>query len=150
DGTDGLPLFFSDPFTTWDNFGNLFFSYITELTPGDETTLALVILVSTNGGQTFKSLIDPAQFPVFDHPELTSGSGMVWATYAAFVPNNATDIAIAATGAQVTGLGQVGAFTTLFVPGSDFENFGDVAIGPNGQVMVAMQTTLATPGPDMI
>lgn len=49
----------------------------------------------------------------------------------------------------VTGLGQVGAFKTYTVPSSSGENFGDVAIGPSGQVAVAFQSSAGgNVGPD--
>jgi hypothetical protein len=157
DGTDGLPPCFSDPWVSFDEFGNLFFSYIGFPSTTNTTTFEVVIALSTNGGKTFSTL---AQFPmqdqtqegltIFDHPELTSGHGEVFCTYAVLTATGG--VAIAVSGAQVTGLGQVGAFKNVVVPGSDNENFGDVAIGPNGQVMVAMQSTLASTGagPDRI
>jgi hypothetical protein len=146
DGTDGLPVAFSDPWAAWDEFGNLFFSYLGQpFAPN--FTLPLTIAMSTDGGRTFTK---QAQFTnVFDHPEITVGNGSVFVTYATAT---ATGIAIAVQGAQVTGTGQVGQFNSFLVPGSDNENFGDVAVGPNGEVMVAMQSSLVSTGsgPDNI
>src|SRR5207248_2392021 len=59
----------------------------------------------------------------------TTGHGEVWVTFNAGGP-------IFATGAPVTGLGQVGTFSTgAVVPGSNNCTYGDIAIGPAGQVM---------------
>jgi hypothetical protein len=150
DGTDNLPLYRSDPRVAFDEFGNLFFSYLTQQTPGSDTPLLTVLLLSTDGGKSFTELKDTSRPLAFDHPEMTAGHGSVWVTYSAFTDTNLTSIAIAVTGAPVTGLGKVGAFKSFFVPGSTDENFGDVAIGPNGQVLVAMQSTLTSIGPDRI
>ncbi len=140
DGTDGILKAFSDPWVAFDEFGNLFFSYL-----GGDNMNILGIELSTDGGKTFKDL---TQFPIFDHPELTTGDGMVWATWA---ETGGTSIIIHAAGAPVTGLGVVGSFTDLTVSGSDGENFGDIAIGPSGQVMVTFQSSAAgNAGPDKV
>src|SRR5439155_25787436 len=50
----------------------------------------------------------------------------------------------------VSGTGQVGPFMTKTVPNSTLSNFGDIAIGPDGQIMVTYQSTLIATagGPD--
>ena len=59
------------------------------------------------------------------------GAGSVWVTW--------NDGAIKARGAAVTGLGAVGAFTAMqSAPGTSGQ-FGDIAIGPSGQVVVVYQ-----------
>src|SRR5262249_58689004 len=63
------------------------------------------------------------------------GSGGVWVVFNAGGP-------MAATGAPVTGLGHVGAFIPLeVVPGTNNCTYGDVSIGPSGQVMQACTLT---------
>jgi hypothetical protein len=101
--------------------------------------------MSTDGGKTFSLIY--SKTGIFDHPELTAGNGAVWVTFA---DNVSGGIQIAASGAPVTGLGKVGTFTMFLVPGSDNENFGDVAISPKGLVMVTFQSSLVStgPGPD--
>src|SRR5207249_11553585 len=47
---------------------------------------------------------------------------------------------LVAAGAQVTGLNAVGAFgAAQTIPGGTLGNFGDVAIGPGGKVMVTYE-----------
>jgi hypothetical protein len=141
DGSDGIPVTFSDPWTAWDSFGNLFFSYIAAQAPGViGSNLNMAIVVSTNGGRTFREV---GSFPVFDHPEIAVGAGEVFVTVALTntSPVTPSGFDIGVSGARVTGLGKIGTFTTpVHIPGSDGMNFGDVAIGPSGQVLVTMQT----------
>src|SRR5205085_106823 len=76
-----------------------------------------------------------ATLPARDQPTVTSGAGSVWIDFAV-----RTGFQVAAAGAAVTGLGAVGAFgPEQIVPGSNLGNFGDIAIGASGQVMVAFQ-----------
>ena len=65
-----------------------------------------------------------------DQPTITAGEGEVWAVVNVGGP-------IGAFGARVTGLGQVGTFSGEVVPGTNNCTYGDVAIGPQGQVMQA-------------
>lgn len=143
DGSDGLPAGFGDPSVSWDGFGNLFLSYFNDSFTG------AVIVLSTDGGVTFKAL---AQIAVEDQPTITTGAGTVWLTARAVI--SATDSAVIAAGARVTGLGTVGSFSTSqIVPNSNmpvFGNFGDIAIGPDGQVLVTYQSSTVSPGPDQI
>src|SRR5262249_15241189 len=58
-----------------------------------------------------------------------------------FTDAGATPSLIGAAGAPVIGLGQVGPFNALeTVAGSDGANFGSIAIGPSGQVLVNYET----------
>src|SRR5206468_2826795 len=77
---DGLPGAFSDPWATWDEFGNLFFSYFTIAQGG---TFQLVILLSADGGKSFSVVSQGTA--IFDHPEITAANGIVAATYASVV-----------------------------------------------------------------
>src|SRR4030095_3223551 len=116
----------------FDTFGNFFLTYLS-------TTAAPPIMVqtaiSTDGGATFGFLATLATGKV-DQPSITEGAGAVWVSYR----DNAGTIS--ARGAAVTGLGTVGAFSAAQVaPGSAGGNFGDIAIGPAGQVLVTYQRT---------
>lgn len=128
-GADGLTPACCDPTSAFDSFGNLFIGYVSD-------TLDNVILnLSTDGGITFRPVTTiPAKFsPVADQPTIATGANSVWITY--------NDTFPMATGAPVTGLGQVGQFNTpefIFNATND-GNFGDIAIGPNGEVLVAYQ-----------
>ena len=57
--------------------------------------------------------------------------------------------ALLVTGASVTGLGQVGTFGPPEVPSSGHKtgDYGDVAIGPNGQVLISYQDPTGGEGP---
>jgi hypothetical protein len=74
-------------------------------------------------------------FRFVDQPTITAAQNEVWVVFNAGGP-------MAATGASVTGLGRVGAFGTLeVVPGTNNCTYGDIAIGPSGQVMQACSLT---------
>ena len=104
------------------------------------------IALSTDGGLTFSLIANisaadlPAKkaagdsrglFRFVDQPTIISGHHQVWVVFNAGGP-------MVATGAAVGGKGQVGAFTPVeVVPGSNNCTYGDVAIGPAGQVMQA-------------
>jgi hypothetical protein len=140
---DGLPFAVSDPWASWDQFGNLFFTYIAQ-PELNSIQLDLNVLLSTNGGKTFSLL---TTIPVNDHPEVATGAGYVAVTYNTGSPRTpAGQVAVAL--ASVAGLGQVGPFFQLIVPGSDQKNFGDIAIGPAGQIVAAFQSNTSGPGPD--
>jgi hypothetical protein len=114
----------------FDTFGNLFLTYLITAPPRQVQTA-----LSTDGGQTFTPLAQIATGNV-DQPTITEGAGAVWVSYR----DNANSIS--ARGATVTGLGVVGAFNAAQVaPGSGGGTFGDIAIGPAGQVMVTYQRT---------
>ena len=134
-----------DPSVAFDNYGNLFVSYLYNV----ENTVP--ILLSTDGGITFSMLAKigaPASlmatkgaraerglFRFVDQETVTTGAGEVWVTFNAGGP-------IFAAGAPVTGLGQVGAFNAGQVaPGTNNCTYGDIAIGPAGQVMQACNLT---------
>lgn len=146
-----------DNATAWDDFGNLFLVNLNLLSNFPFVDQA-PLYVSTNGGQKFKKLTVLNADPDVDQPTVKAGAGAVWATW---------DEAgtIMASGAPVTGLGAIGAFsrpepahgsggpsphpprrlpgTSQPAPGSEDGNgqFGDIAIGPSGQVVVAWQTS---------
>jgi hypothetical protein len=136
DGFDSLVPACCDGSAVYDEFGNLFVGYI-----NDDTDQVLIIR-SSNGGQSFSRL---ARFNGdIDQPTVTAGEGMVWVTFE-------QEEHVFASGARVSGKGQVGSF---FEPeeldGSHHGNFGDIAIGPQGQVMVTYQTPVAGGGPSKI
>jgi hypothetical protein len=157
-----------DPTVTWDEFGNLFVSWL-----DNEDVGAIPIAISTDGGLTFRMLRvlhprapsrvrtgaaafvsppgaespgtqdeNPLEKPggepgaerevrgglSVDQPTVTAGAGSVWLVW----NNNGS---MQAAGAPVTGLGQVERFIEREdIPRTRFCSFGDVAIGPDGQV----------------
>ena len=132
-GADGWPALGGDPTCSFDKFGNLFAASFRS------NFASILIRASTNGGQTFSNALLTITSPLLDQPTIKAGPGIsagqqaVWVFY--------LNSPMVARGAAVTGLGAFGAFgSELAIPDSDNGNFGDIAIGPNGQVVVAFQT----------
>src|SRR5262245_18816597 len=133
-----------DPSLSFDEHGNLFMTYLYQTE--DQVPVAL----STDGGLSFHVIANISQanlpgkkaggdnrglFRFVDQPTITAGQGEVWVVFNAGGP-------MAATGAPVSGLGQVGAFIPLeVVPGTNNCTYGDISIGPSGQVMQACSLT---------
>ncbi len=141
DGTDGLPFNGGDPTLAFDNFGNLWTTYI-----GPNGTTP--ILLSTNGGVNFRLITSFND--QFDQPKIVTGPGQnpgeesVWCVY------TGTN-GITAVGTSVTGLNQFGATWVHEVapgsPGNGFDSFGGIAIGPQGQVVVNYGSITNNTGP---
>ena len=130
-GADGLAAACCDPSCAFDSFGNLFVCYI------NSSINAIVVGLSTNSGATFTPLATFNSASV-DQPTLTVGANTVWVTYNVGGTINAR-------GAPVTALGTVGAFTAAQTAGGG--NFGDIAIGPTGAVIVAYENPSGGQGP---
>jgi hypothetical protein len=142
-----LPAACCDAQAVFDDNGNLFVSYL-GLAGGD------ILLLSTDGGQTFSVL---NIFAAADQPKVSVGAGSVWVNY--FIGT-----AIAVSGAHVGGLGSVGPFSVpqVLAGSGGGTNFGEMAIGPSGQVMVVetkpltagvfigLPPALTDEGPDVI
>lgn len=130
-----LPISIGDVQTAWDQLGNLF---VTRLT----STKVVMVGRSSDGGATFK---DPRALGVnsSDQPSIAVGGGAVWVSF--------TDShnQLVAAGAPVTSFDTVGEFGALQLVafGGDF---GDIAIGPSGQVQVVYQSLTSGQGPDSI
>jgi hypothetical protein len=148
-GTDGgnppYPQACADPSLAWDDFGNLFLTYLGRVGgchPDDMTEPKRIeVLLSVDGGATFTNR-GPLDSGDVDQPTVATGAGGVWVAY------RDSSGSISARGAAVTGLATVGAFNAAQVaPGSAGGNFGDVAIGPKGQAMVTYEKPVGTAGP---
>jgi hypothetical protein len=137
-----IPRAYGNASVAWDSFGNLFLAYLSQ---GSTTAGCYVALaVSTDGGATFYSptgsgaaLLLPVGYPPQqgDQPTVAVGpgsggyAGSVWVTYW-------TLGGIAVSGAGVSGVGTVGAFSSQLLPGQPpGVNFGDIAVGPAGEVV---------------
>jgi hypothetical protein len=134
-----------DPSLSFDEYGNLFMTYLYQVEN------VIPIALSTDGGLTFNVIANIAAppktagkktpgdnrglFRFVDQPTIIAGAGEVWVTFNAGGP-------IFVTGAPVTGLGQVGTFAAgQAVPGTNNCTYGDIAIGPSGQVMQVCMLT---------
>jgi hypothetical protein len=115
----------------WDRFGNLWMTYLVN------SSLDVLVALSTDGGVSFTKVADIATNG--DQPSIAVGANSVWVSYT-FFPGKQ----VQAFGARVSGLGQFGSFTApenVPSPGSNGD-YGDTAVGPNGQVMVTYQKSL--------
>ncbi len=134
------PLSCCDPTLAWDSFGNLYFGYL------DSTAANVVILISTDSGQNFTTLVTFAgsvDQPTVVAADTTAGTA-VWVVW-----NQSGTMR--ARGAAVTGLGAVGAFGALqTIPNTGNCSFGDITIAPNGAVVQACQTPTGGQGPGTI
>jgi hypothetical protein len=120
----GIAASCCDEVASWDDLGNLFLVNI------NAALNAITLYLSTDGGANF-TLLQTIDTGSVDQPAVRTGAGSVWVTW-----NNG---GIKARGAAVTGLGAVGAFTAIqSAPGTSGQ-FGDIAIGPAGQVVVVYQ-----------
>jgi len=140
---DDLGFGCCDPTLSWDQFGNLFFSDI-RFTANHNDRIDLVL--STDAGETwdriasFKGRLHANATNRFqDQPTVTTGEGLVVVTHYLYHRGVVT------RAAEVTGLGQVGQFQPVQVsPVSHGGNYGDVVIGPQGQIGVAYQIPQST------
>jgi len=131
---DGFAAACCDATAAWDRLGNLFVVYVGKLQPDKQP---VELLRSTTGAFGSWTLVGDLEtdFPN-DQPTVAVGAGSVWVTWN-------QDGAIVARGASVAGPGAVGPFSPAQVAvGSDLVGgvFGDVAIGPGGEVTVAYQS----------
>ena len=153
-GTEGSPLGEAccDEQLAFDGYGNLWMTYLLN------TNGNVPIALSTDGGLTFtevteivptkptgskspnnaaqKRLRGPTKGVSADQPSISAGPSSVWVSWTSF-PSTAVE----ASGAEVSGLGQHEAFSAPeSVPTSDGRgDYGDTAVGPDGQVMVTYQ-----------
>lgn len=128
-----------DPSLSFDEYGNLFATFLYNV---DQV---VPVALSTDGGLTFSLIATIAApssltktkaarderglFRFVDQPTIIAGHGEVWVIFNAGGP-------MFATGAPVRGLGQVGSFFAgEVVPGTNNCTYGDIAIGPSGQIM---------------
>jgi hypothetical protein len=137
----------------WDAFGNLWMVYLLN------TNGNVPIAVSTDGGLSFTKVAEivptkpkgkkaQSGFGIkrletarrgsaeADQPSIAVGAGSVWVSYTSYPAS-----VVQASGAAVTGLGQFGDFgEPETVPTSNGRgNYGDTAVGPDGEVMVVYQ-----------
>jgi hypothetical protein len=130
---DHLPPAWGNTSATFDSYGNLFVSYLST-TQWTYTDFGM----STDGGATFTHTA--ALNKLTDQPVVAAGHGEVWVMYDQGGVN-------LAQGATDTGPGAIGSFGPAeAMTGANGGAFGDLAIGPQGQVVAAFGSLVA-PGP---
>ena len=139
-GSDGLTAACCDGSLSYDSFGNLFLTYV------DAPVQHVVVAVSSDGGQSFQQLTTFGS-PI-DQPTITTGPGSVWVVY-----NHSGVPTVSHAAVMGKGVAYVSPFSSpmgLSEPGGISGNFGDIAVGPDGQVAVAYQNAGSGSGPDKI
>ncbi|MFN7920089.1 MAG: hypothetical protein U0Q16_08335 [Bryobacteraceae bacterium] len=146
-----IPRAMGNPSVAWDSFGNLFMAYQVQNSPLSGSMP--VLTMSTDGGATFYSpngsgaamLLSPS-YRLGDQPTVVVGPGSggfpgsVWVSLWSYA-------GIWAVGAGVSGLGTVSTFTGGPIASQPASvDYGDIAIGPNGEVMVTYGPSSGTSG----
>ncbi len=140
-GSDGMAAACCDGQLAWDDYGNLFVTYI------NSSVSAVIVGLSINGGVSFTQIgsfsgsVDQPSIAV--GPGTGGNDGSVWVDY-----NVSGTMRV--RGASVTGLGSVGAFSAQFSPPSASGTYGGIAVGPLGQVMITYQGASGGSGPTTI
>jgi hypothetical protein len=133
---DNLGVACCDASLSFDAYGNLFMTYLYEvgkvvpvaLSTDGGVHFALIANIPKPPGSTSDTGGETANFHFVDQPTITAAENEVWVVFNGGGP-------IVATGAAVAGPGQVGSFAPVqVVPGTNNCTYGDVAIGPKGQV----------------
>ena len=140
-----IPRAYGNTSAAWDSFGNLFVAFLSQSSSSSSATY-VALSVSKDGGSTFyapygtgPAIVLPAVTPAWigDQPTVTVGPGAngvpgsVWLTYW-------SNGGILVSGANVSSSGVVSNFVSQVLPSQPAGvNFGDIAIGPNGEVAVA-------------
>jgi hypothetical protein len=131
-----------DEQATFDQYGNLFLTYL-------DGNSEAVVAWSANGGKSFAGykVLGPG-----DQPSVATGHGSVWVSY----QDVGSTGSLHASGASVSGPlssgGVVGTFSiSQTVTGSSGGgSYGDIKVGPHGEVMVTYQDATNGQGPSNI
>lgn len=143
-GADGWPALGGDPTCSFDAFGNLFAASF------DGSFGSIQVRASTNSGATFSNLLLTITSANLDQPTIKAGPSPASGKTAVWICHVDTP-GLVARGMTVSGFNNFGTFgSALTVPNSSSGNFGDLAIGPAGQVAVAYQSPADAAGPSTI
>ncbi len=138
-GTDNLTSACCDASAAFDQFGNLFITYL------NSAATTAPVITSTDGGRTLKPLFTIPN--VRDQPKLSVGPGGPVAAGSLWVEYLDRTGQIGGVGFPVTGLGAVGTPTAAQLIGGSAGNFGKPSIGPKGQVMFTYEEPAGGAGP---
>jgi BNR/Asp-box repeat protein len=146
---DALGDICCDEQLAWDRFGNLWMTYLNISSPN------VFVALSTDGGLSWRKVAEVAPTTVTgnthpkprphgqvhlakfgDQPSIAVGPNSVWVSFTS-VPSGE----VQAFGAAVSGPGAFGVFSQLeTVPTQNGQgDYGDTAVGPNGEVVVIYQ-----------
>jgi hypothetical protein len=139
--SDSLPKAFGTVNVSFDDFGDLFLSYI-----DDQNEANTDVVMSTDGGKTFTPLTTIKGLS--GAPRMVTGSGGSVAPQSIWVEGESSS-GVVVTGAPITAPGQVGTFgAPAVIPGTNsFEAYGVPTIGPKGQFAASFQDAIASNGP---
>src|SRR5207248_610642 len=119
----------------------LFIAYL------NSTDTQVIVGRSTNGGQSFTQVATLGSGGV-DQPTIVVGPGQNGVGRSVWVVWDQGGLVV--SGASVTGLGSMGGFSSpVSVPSGD-GSFGDIAVGPQGQVMVVYQQIGTNESPSQV
>lgn len=155
DGTTDLGIACCDPNGAFDVYGNYFLVYL------DLRAKKVQSAYSTDGGATlaFLATIDHTdnsspksngkkESAGTDQPSLATGPDGTWFVYK---PYSTGGHLLTVRGLRVNGLGDFGAWSKAeTVPGPKDGSFGDIAVGPDGQVLTTYQDNTSGQGPATI
>jgi hypothetical protein len=137
-----------DPDAAFDQFGNLFFAYLSQ--PDAMGNTYVVVAESFNSGASFARSIRFDSFPA-DQPKVATGPAGIIAPAQVVISWEAVPSqAIYARAAAVLDFGDVDMFGGAQQVPNSAGSPGNVAIGPDGTVMVDWHTTANLQGPSTV
>lgn len=143
-GGDGRPAACCDPTLSWDDHGNLFVGYLFRTSGAAGGNPRSIELYATDDlGANFTNLGPVDTGNGLDQPTVVAAEDSVWVTW------RDDSGGISARGRSVTGALTFGAWGAE-QDVSNTGNFGDIAIGATGEVMVVYQTPTGDEGPSNI
>ena len=149
----------TDPQATFDTYGNLYLTYMTDTDPDPNVELYKVVVAeSFDAGASFQQSQMFGGSAGTDQPSIAAGPGgaTIAPVQVAVSYQDRGSGCISFSAAQVSGFGLVDLFGAVrTVPGSLNANFGDIKIGPEGSgiqghIMVTYQVPTGDAGPSQI
>jgi hypothetical protein len=131
-----------DAHIAFDSFGNLYLTYMVAASP---TEIRLVVLRSTNGGQTFTSLGAAVSGATFnpDAPWIATGMDAtnhakqhIWISFTDYVSNR-----VMIVGGVAAGVGKFSGWSVPKTVSRSFGTYSTVAVDAKGELAVSWQST---------
>jgi uncharacterized repeat protein (TIGR01451 family) len=142
-GKDALVPAYGLPSTAWDSYGNVYVAY------WPSTFEGVAVAISTNAGKNFTQLTNLAAADATLTPSIATGpsgsNGTGTAVWVVYKDTSQVGTPVMAQGLLVTNLGATAIFgPPQAIPNSAGGGFPAVAVGPQGQVLVAFQNNLTS------